>query len=46
VNRKIIIIGITLAVALVGSFSYLFSHLKSVGEEKKEVSSKVEKAGG
>jgi len=49
VNKKGIIIGVILAVALGGGFIYRFTHLKSgVGEhaEKKEAGHKDEKTGG
>ncbi|MBK5274926.1 MAG: efflux RND transporter periplasmic adaptor subunit [Desulfuromonadales bacterium] len=48
-NKKRIIIGVILAVALGGGFFYRFTHLKSGGgehAEKKEVGHKEEKAGG
>jgi cobalt-zinc-cadmium efflux system membrane fusion protein len=49
VNKKGIIIGLILAVALGGGLAYRFTHLTSGGgeqEEKKEAGHKEEKAGG
>ena len=48
-NKKGIIIGLILALALGGGFLYRFTHLKSGGgehAEKNEAGHKEEKAGG
>lgn len=48
-NKKVIIIGVILAVALGGGFFYRFTNIKSSGgeqAEKKEVGHNEEKAGG
>ncbi len=48
-NKKVIIIGLILALALGGGFLYHFAHLKSGGgknAEKKEAGPKEEKTGG